>query len=230
MEERANLSKYFTLPTKFSFPQVVCILSYVMSFISKARKNQRMNGEFLFEGKQRFSAFHSEIRVTDQDSSSDATSVEVSLVSCGLGFPGHGNLITLVTSDLSMDDKELYMKTQLTRAADVSNLEVECSRYVNLALLYLYRKASCEIKHFLKKEIWTKLSFEYEGKGRLLDSMNFQETGELRHLTLEALGIRTRLPLIERFSPLAYSIAEYVHWNVARHRGVETCTSILGEN
>ena len=142
--------------------------------------------------------------------------------------------MTQVISDLSMDDKQLQMKTQLTRVADVSNLEVECSRYVNLALLYLYRKAACEVKHFCKKEIWTKLSFEYEGlllsKGRLLDCMNFQETGELRNLTLEALGIRTRLPLIERFSPLAYSIAEYVHWNIARHRGVETCTRISGEN
>ena len=156
-----------------------------MSFISKAKKNQRMNGEFLLEGKQRFSAFHNEIGVIDEDSSLDATSGEVSLVSCGLGFPGYGNLITLVTSDLSMDDKQLYMKTQLTRVADVSNLVLDCSRYVNLALLYLYRKASCEIKHFCKKEIWTKLSFEYEGlllsKGKLLDSMNFQETGELRH-------------------------------------------------
>ena len=148
MEERANFSKYLILPTKFSFPKVVRILSYVMSFISKARKNQRMNGEFLFEGQQRFSAFHGQIRITDEDSSLDVSSQDSSLVSRGLGFLGCGNLMALVTSDLSVDAKQLYMKTQLTRVADVSNLELDCSRYINLALLYLYRKASCEIKHF----------------------------------------------------------------------------------
>ena len=49
MEERANYSKYLLLPTKFSFPKVVRILSYVMSFICKARKNKGFAGDLLQE-------------------------------------------------------------------------------------------------------------------------------------------------------------------------------------
>ena len=36
-------------------------------------------------------------------------------------------------------------------------------------------------------------------------------------------GIIIHTPLVERFSPLAYSIAEYVHDKLARHAGHETC-------
>lgn len=107
-------------------------------------------------------------------------------------------------------------------------------RYINMALLYYYRKATEEVKHFCKKEKLMKISVEQEGvllsKGRLLDEMNFKNTGELSNLTLGSLGVKTRLPLIERFSPLAYSIAEHIHWNIAKHRGVETCTRMSGEN
>ena len=58
MEERANYSRYLILPTKFPFPRLVRILSYVMSFICKARKNKKFSGDLLQEGQQRFSVFH----------------------------------------------------------------------------------------------------------------------------------------------------------------------------
>ena len=55
-------------------------------------------------------------------------------------------------------------------------------RYINMALLYYYRKATEEVKHFCKKEKLMKISVKQEGvllsKGRLLDEMNFKNTGE----------------------------------------------------
>ena len=36
--------------------------------------------------------------------------------------------------------------------------------------------------------------------------------------------------MIDRYSPLAYAIGNYVHWNLAKHRGPETCSRISLEN
>ena len=52
--------------------------------------------------------------------------------------------------------------------------------------------------------------------------MNFTETGEFGDFNLGALGVKVNIPILERFSPLSYSIAQHVHWNVGRHRGIET--------
>ena len=38
------------------------------------------------------------------------------------------------------------------------------------------------------------------------------------------------LPVLERHSPLTYSVAEHIHWELAKHRGVETCNRISLEN
>ena len=60
-------------------------------------------------------------------------------------------------------------------------------------------------------------------RGRILDGMNFLETADLDTLNLGALGIKTMIPVIDRFSPLAYSLGQYFHWKIAKHRGYETC-------
>ena len=43
------------------------------------------------------------------------------------------------------------------------------------------------------------------------------------------MGIRTRLPILDRHNPLANSIAQYVHWDLAVHRGAETCSRVSME-
>ena len=55
--------------------------------------------------------------------------------------------------------------------------------------------------------------------------MQFLETAEL-DLDLGAMGIKTHLPVLDRFSPLSYCIALYVHWSLASHRGAESCARI----
>ena len=66
--------------------------------------------------------------------------------------------------------------------------------------------------------------------GRLLDDMKFKETGELPFLDLGSFNVRVNLPLLERYSPLSYSVADHVHWDLAKHRGIETCNRISLEN
>ena len=60
--------------------------------------------------------------------------------------------------------------------------------------------------------------------------MSFIETGGLQLGSLGNLGIRAYIPVVDRHSPLAYSIANYVHWIIAKHRGIETCNHISIEN
>ena len=63
-------------------------------------------------------------------------------------------------------------------------------------------------------------------KGRILDGMNFVQTGGLELQDLGQLGIKAHIPVIDRHSPLAYSIANHVHWELAKHKGIETCNRI----
>ena len=67
-------------------------------------------------------------------------------------------------------------------------------------------------------------------KGRLIDGMNFQETAELDTLNLGSIGVKTLTPVIDRFSPLAYSIALHIHWTVVKHKGMETCLRVSLEH
>ena len=107
-------------------------------------------------------------------------------------------------------------------------------RYLNLALLYLFRKASKEVKEFNWKDLVKKVGVERDGvllsQGRLLDTFNFAETGELDHVKLGSLGFKLHVPVLDRHSPLSYSIAQHVHWVLGKHRGVETLNRISLEN
>ena len=60
--------------------------------------------------------------------------------------------------------------------------------------------------------------------------MNFRQTAELPNIDLGSLGVRVNLPLLERHSLLAYSVAEHIYWNLAKHKEVETCNRISLEN
>ena len=67
-----------------------------------------------------------------------------------------------------------------------------------------------------------KIGIEVEGvllsTGKIIGETEFIQAAEI-DVDLGALGIRTRLPILDRYSPLAYSIAQYVHWDLAVHRG-----------
>ena len=95
-------------------------------------------------------------------------------------------------------------------------------KYVNLALLYLYRKAADEVKEFNNHTLIEKIGVEVDGvllsKGRIISGMEFLQSAEI-DIDLGSMGIRTRLPVIDRHSPLAYSIGQYVHWGLAKHWG-----------
>jgi hypothetical protein len=72
--------------------------------------------------------------------------------------------------------------------------QILCDKYTSMALSYLYRKRTMEVKDFCKDRQIEKIAVEKEGillsRGRKLDDMNFRETAELPNLDIESLGVR----------------------------------------
>ena len=174
----------------------------------------------------------------------DAVNYEVGAVLAGQhddleeyrGEQGHCHvLVEHFASSLNEDQRQKFRAVQVVRKGEADQVSVlPDDRYINMALLYLYRKGTRELKHFMKDKKIEKIAIERDGillsTGRLLDEMNFKETSEIPNLNLGSLGIKVNLPLVERFSPLAYSLGDYIHWNLARHKGVESCNRISLEH
>ena len=59
--------------------------------------------------------------------------------------------------------------------------------------------------------------------------MEFQSVSGMEMINLDPLGVNTKCPIIDRFSPVAYSIAQYVHHDLSCHSGLETCNRLALE-
>ena len=99
---------------------------------------------------------------------------------------------------------------------------------ISLALQYWYKTGSREVKKFKKKEFIDKASVEKDGilccKSRIMDRQRFITTAGLNE---DNLGNKVQLnmmtPKLDRHSPIAYSIASFIHNQVGKHAGYETC-------
>ena len=96
-----------------------------------------------------------------------------------------------------------------------------------LALEYFYRKATQEIKEFRDRRDYSNISEETDGilyyKGRILLEQCVTGVKDMCDVMVD-LSCRTFwVPLVDASSPLAYCIANEVHWHSkeARHTGVE---------
>ena len=99
---------------------------------------------------------------------------------------------------------------------------------ISRALEYWFKKATSEVKEFNKKETVERIGVEKDGilycKSRIMDGQRFLVSGDFDQ---KALGLDINLnlwtPLIDRYSPIAYSIALYIHIEICKHAGFETC-------
>ena len=92
----------------------------------------------------------------------------------------------------------------------------------------MYTKATKEIHEFVSKKIVEKEGIESEGilyaKTRILEEQELRVMGELDELLdLENFtGVKFKVPLLEKHSPLAICIAFHMHYRVAPHKGTES--------
>ena len=93
---------------------------------------------------------------------------------------------------------------------------------------YYYRKATEEIKHFVKKEKYLKISCEKDNvlyyTGRILPQQKVSSVHEMTTVMKDLSSKTFFVPVIDVNSPLAYSVINEVHWNdrTVKHSGVET--------
>ena len=109
----------------------------------------------------------------------------------------------------------------------VKNVRLD-EKAISLSLEYFYKKATSEVLHFNDKKTVDKVGMMVEGilycKARLTDDQSIRIVGGLEDIIdLETFtGINFKVPIVDKFSPLAVSIANHLHQNVTKHKGVET--------
>ena len=97
-----------------------------------------------------------------------------------------------------------------------------------ISLNYFFRKGSLEIKHFLNKNSYKNISKEKNSilyyTGRILSSQKINNKLNLADVCLDLSMTTFCVPLIEKYSPLAYAIVNEIHWysDDAMHSGLET--------
>ena len=234
--KRAEFSNYgHLLPTRRRFPAMVRIAGYVLAFIDKCRikvnrnrnKNIQWSGDLLAKAEIQFRCFPtSALKLNPGNYQMGVT------VLCDSPGSISSNLYCAFSKDISGGSNEIF--TEVHSFLEVSSSYIPSDKYLNMALLYYYRKASSEVIQFNSKQVVDKRTVLRDGvllsKGRLLDSMNFLETADLDTLNLGNIGVKTMIPVVDRYSPLAYSLAQHFHWHVAIHKGYETCLRVSLEH
>ena len=96
-------------------------------------------------------------------------------------------------------------------------LVVELSEhFIKLALNYFFLKASSEVKMFNDKSSYKNISKEINGvlvySGRILPSQQIDHKVNLSDVCHDLMSASFCVPLIDRFSPVAYAIVNEIHW------------------
>lgn len=106
-----------------------------------------------------------------------------------------------------------FEKIAGTVIVDVSNDDIKKAED------YLYKKATAEVKHFNCKEKLKNVGQEKDGvlvhNGRILPS----EENELGGAMLDLNALSFAKPILDRYSPLSYSIMKYCHEKLTHHGG-----------
>ena len=102
------------------------------------------------------------------------------------------------------------------------------NRALSLSLEYIFKKTSLEVLKFNDKKLVDRVGILVDGilycKSRLTEDQSLRAVGGLENIIdLESFtGINFKVPVLDKFSPVAVSIANHLHFNKIKHKGVET--------
>ena len=129
---------------------------------------------------------------------------------------------------------KLFIKKCKQRRNQPNEIE-NCKTFVKIsdqeyydASMYFFQKASEEVKKFTAKEKYNKISTETNGilyyTGRILSTQKVTFVESFSDTMRDLSSTSFHVPIIDRHSPLAYSIVNEIHWHhdVAKHSGVES--------
>ena len=193
LEQRAVFSKYVFLPSKFDFRKTVLVTSLVYKFIRKLKY-------------KRFKTVQSRFKM-----------FPCTYVGLSAGKVVH---VGLNWSDDTVAEPDNVGKSKRVPVLDNQDI----SRSLN----YWFTKATKEVEHFMKPEVVSKISVKKDGilysRSRIHNTQRMLEAGDFKHESLGLeIGLNVMTPVVDRYSPIAYSIAMFIHNRVGLHAGVETC-------
>ena len=217
---RAAFAKYLVLPTKYHFPAVVRILGLVWKFLKSFKCSQ---GKFKTQPK--FKMFTADTK----------TCSRVSLTSLFSRLADDSDIARVENSDISSvedsDTSRVLVSNQESSKSSAASKKkmviIPSDEDMSDALSYLFQVATKEVKEFVKPEILRKIAVESQGvlysKSRIMEGQRFILSGDLKDTGILAdQGVIIHTPVIDRFSPLAYSIGLWVHDTLSKHAGYET--------
>ncbi|XP_066914563.1 uncharacterized protein [Clytia hemisphaerica] len=122
-------------------------------------------------------------------------------------------------------------KSEIVSSQNVSsqkNSIILTNEEITDAEMYYYRKGSDEVRHFTSKSKYEKISTDKNGiliyTGRILPSKGVSIVGAFTDIMKDLSTDSFCVPLLDRYSPIAYSISMDIHWNhsTVKHSGIET--------
>ena len=196
MSKRAIFSSYLFQPTKFDWRKVVRVTAVMLRYL---KKNNLKLGKF-FGDNHKFRMYVANLKVEKK-----VTIEENGMYNMFVGTADDHGKGTAADAILSITDDEM-----------------------SRAMEYWYRKGTAEVKEFNNKELLSKISIEKDGilfsRSRIMDGQRFVMTGGFDK---DSLGLEVSLnlmtPVLDRFSPISYSVASFVHQEIGQHAGYETC-------
>ena len=127
--------------------------------------------------------------------------------------------------------KKLQMKykiCQLSIAQKTRYSGILSDEVITASENYFFKKATAEVKEFVKENEYQKVSFQKDGilhyKERIPVTERLNATCEISTVMKDLCSSTFCVPVIYKHSPLAYSIVNDVHWHsdAVKHSGVET--------
>ena len=124
--------------------------------------------------------------------------------------------------------KVLDNDEKLKESSKVKKIVSLGDKETSRALEYLYKKATIEVKAFNDSKYIKKIAVEKEDilycKSRLLESAELRVVGHLKDtINLESFtGVKFKVPVLDKHSPLSVSVANYLHYVKYQHKGAES--------
>ena len=129
------------------------------------------------------------------------------------------------------------LKERVKQKTDRKNIEeTSCSKVavylsegdLNNAEKYFFMAATREIKYFMKKKQYRKFSQEKNGilryTGRILPTDETRAVNPMTSAMKDLTSTTFCVPVIDKYSPIAYSIVNDIHWNnkTVKHSGIDS--------
>lgn len=127
------------------------------------------------------------------------------------------NLLRFKKNSTSTSKQDLTSTSTILTDEEISSAEQ-----------YYFKKASDEIRHFLHPKKFQPITTIKNGillyNGRILPSNSITIVGRYTEAMLDLTLSTFCVPVIDKNSPVAFSIASDIHWNhnVVKHAGIET--------